>query len=176
MARSIVVVDTETGGLAPNAIVLEIAAVNIDTGEEFRAVPFVTPSQLSTAEPEALAINRYYERRVFKDMLEDATANTNAFNWLREMLDGNVFAGSNPAFDAPLIARLLGCAPNHHRLLDLSAYAAGVLGLPLGELPGLAKVCELLGVENEDPHSALGDARATAECFRRLRAERAVMA
>ncbi|AEJ92207.1 DnaQ-like DNA polymerase III subunit [Mycobacterium phage Optimus] len=169
MSRQIIVVDTETGGLGPNAPVLEIAAVNVETGEEFRVVPFVTAAQLSSCEPEALAINRFYERRVFADMLEDAEGNKNAFDWLRSMLDGNVFAGSNPAFDAPLIAKLLNGEPWHHRKLALESYAAGVLGLPLDELPGLNKVCEILGVENEDPHSALGDARATAECFRILR-------
>lgn len=170
MARNVVVVDTETGGLSANAPVLEIAAVNIESGEEFRVVPFLTPAQLATCEPEALAINRYYERRVFADMLDDVAANANAFNWLKNMLDGNVFAGSNPAFDAPHIAKLLNSEPWHHRKLALESYAAGVLGLPLDELPGLNKVCEILGVENEDPHSALGDARATAECFRKLRA------
>ncbi|QBI99782.1 hypothetical protein SEA_THREERNGTARJAY_155 [Mycobacterium phage ThreeRngTarjay] len=170
MSRSIVVVDTETGGLGPNAPVLEIAAVNIETGEEFRVVPFLTAAQLSSCEPEALAINRFYERRVFADMLENSEGNKNAFDWLRNMLDGNVFAGSNPAFDAPLIAKLLNGEPWHHRKLALESYAAGVLGLPLDELPGLNTVCELLGVVNEEAHSALGDARATAECFRILRA------
>ncbi|KZA08646.1 hypothetical protein [Acinetobacter baumannii] len=101
MSRQIVVVDTETGGLGPNAPVLEIAAVNIETGEEFRVVPFLTAAQLSSCEPEALAINRFYERRVFADMLENGEGNKNAFDWLRNMLDGNVFAGSNPAFGAP---------------------------------------------------------------------------
>ncbi|AER48005.1 DnaQ-like DNA polymerase III subunit [Mycobacterium phage Courthouse] len=170
MARQVVVVDTECGGLSPNAVLLEIAAVNIDSGEEFRVVPFVTPQQLASAEPEALAINRYYERRVFADALESVEANKNAFQWLWGMLDGNVFAGSNPAFDAPLIAKLLNGEPWHHRKLALESYAAGVLGLPLDELPGLNTVCELLGVVNEEAHSALGDARATAECFRILQA------
>lgn len=166
MSREIVVVDTETTKLTPDAVVLEIAALNMTTGEEFRAVPYVTAQQLVNADPEALAINRYYERRVFADMLEDSAANNNAFAWLRTMLDGKTFAGCNPAFDSPFIVKLIGGQVYHHRLWDLSAYAAGVLGLD--ELPGLHKVCELLGVENEDEHSALGDVRATAECFRRL--------
>lgn len=166
--RQTVVVDTETGGLAADAIVLEIAAVNIETGEEFRVVPFQPAGYLSKVDPEAMAVNRFLERRAFADMLEDADANKNAFAWLYTMLEGNVFAGSNPAFDAPKIAKLIGGEPWHHRLADVSAYAAGVLGIPPTELPGLNKVCELLGVVNDDPHSALGDARATAECFRRL--------
>lgn len=174
MTRQTVVVDIETSGLAANATILEVAAVNLDTGAELHFVPFTPMSVLAGAEPEALAINRYFERRLFSEQL-DAEATKNAYQWLKEMLDGNVFAGSNPTFDAGHLAKPLGATPWNHRMLDLSAYAAGVLGLSF-ELPGLNKVCELLGVVNEDPHSALGDARATAECFRKLRAERSVMA
>jgi DNA polymerase-3 subunit epsilon len=176
MARKIVVVDVESSSLKPDATILEVAAVELDSDQELRFVPFVPMSTIANADPDALRVNRYFERGVRAFMLEDVAATKNAYDWLKEMLDGNVLAGSNPTFDAGLLQRALGATPWNHRLLDLSAYAAGVLGLPLGELPGLAKVCELLGVENEDPHSALGDARATAECFRRLRAERSVMA
>ncbi|AID58938.1 DnaQ-like exonuclease [Mycobacterium phage Gaia] len=172
MSRQIWVVDVESTSLDPDAAPLEIAAVNIDTGEEFRAVPHIAQAQLSKADPDSLRVNRYYERGVFKDMLETVEANKNIFDWLKNILQDQTLAGSNPSFDAGILSRqiatggLLG-TPWHHRLLDLSAYAMGVLGLE--ELPGLAKVCELVGVTNDDPHSALGDARATAECFRRLR-------
>ena len=165
--RRLIVCDLETSSLGADAIVLEIAAVALD-GEEFRVVPFLPPGSLAKADPMALSINRYYERKVWADQLEDADGNNNAYSWLYAMLQGNVFAGSNPAFDAPKIAKLIGGEPWHYRLADVSAYAAGVLGIPPTELPGLNKVCELLGVVNDDPHSALGDARATAECFRRL--------
>lgn len=168
MTRQVIVVDCESSGLKPDAAILEVAAVNIETGAELRFVPFVTPTQLSAAEPEALAVNRYYERRVFADVL-DTAATKNAYQWLTEMLQDNVLAGSNPKFDANLLEKALGASPWHHRTPDLASYAAGVLGLPLEDLPGMAKVCELLGVVNEEPHSALGDARATAECFRKLR-------
>jgi DNA polymerase-3 subunit epsilon len=149
---------------------LEIAALNLTTGEEFYVAPYLRPGELAGADPEAMAINRYYERRVFKDALENGEANANAFKWLKEMLTDKTFAGSNPSFDAPKIAKLIGSEPWHHRMLDLAPYAAGVLGLPLGELPGLHKVCELLGVRHIGEHTALGDVRATAECFRALAA------
>lgn len=168
MTRHLIVCDIETTSLADDATILEVAAVNLQTGEEFRAVPFITQAALAKADPVALSINRYYERRVFEDMLEDVEANKRAFEWLGVELQGNTFAGANPAFDAPKIAKLIDGAPWHYRLADVSAYAAGKLGIPPTELPGLHSVCELLGVENEDPHSALGDARATAECFRLL--------
>ncbi|MCG7607128.1 3'-5' exonuclease [Mycobacterium sp. CnD-18-1] len=175
MTRQLIILDVETTGLGPNAVPLEIAAVNVATMEEFRAVPHVTQPALAQAEPEALSINRYYERGVFKDALETVEANKNIYDWLKTMLSGNTLGGSNPTFDAQILSKGITSdgplgTPWHHRLWDISAYAAGVLGLD--ELPGLAKVCELLGVENDEPHSALGDARATAECFRKLRERR----
>lgn len=171
--RQLVVVDLETTGLDTDTChILEIAAVNVTTGREFYLAPFVPQSVF--ADPNsaiALSINRYFERRVFEGSDKsnrDAQART--FE-LREMLRGNTFAGSNPTFDFTLLRRDYKDVEPHHRLADLAPYAAAALGIPPTELPGLAKVCELLGVENTDPHSAMGDARATAECFRILMAK-----
>lgn len=187
MPRQIIVVDVESTGLGKGAVILEVAALNLDTGEEIYFVPYVTQDQLGTAEPDAMRINRYYERGVYTKMLYPEVT-LKRYEQLRKMLDGNTFAASNPTFDTRLISatRWVDAGeyvsfgsrayekpfgqPWHYRLLDLSAYAAGVLALHPGELPGAHKVCELLGVENEEEHSALGDARATAECFRRLMA------
>ncbi|QGJ93793.1 DnaQ-like DNA polymerase III subunit [Mycobacterium phage Hannaconda] len=186
MSREIIVVDVESTGLGDGAAILEVAAVNLATGEEFSFAPYVMSDDLANADPKALQVNRYYERGVWARALDNERAALR-YHELRQWLDGNVLAGSNPAFDARLLSRAQYITPSeyipfgmkpiarsfgqpwHHRLLDLSAYAAGVLGIPFEELPGLHKVCELLGVVNEEAHSALGDARATAECFRILR-------
>lgn len=170
----LIVVDIETTGLDFDAALLEVAAINVTTGDELYFVPCVRIDISDTAS-EALSINRYFERGVFKNQLspEDTTRH---FSKLRDMLKGNTFAGSNPRFDASFISRVyydnvkslkMG-EPWHHRLADLSAYAAGSLGLLPTELPGLAAVCKQLGVRNTCEHSALGDARATAECFQVL--------
>lgn len=92
---------------------------------------------------------------------------------LNEMLTGNTLAGCNPTFDAEFLTQAhhaLSMSPWHHRLADISAYAAGSLGIPANELLGLADICERLGVEQVAAHSALDDAKATAECFRKLQA------
>lgn len=163
--RDIIVVDLETTGLHRGADILEVAALNMTTGKEFHFVPYFDPSRIDRDNLKALQINRYFERGVWEAMCTPEGTSQN-FRYLKGMLQDNTFAGSNPAFDAGLLAgKVWGW---HHRLLDLSAYAAGVLGIPPNELPGLQAVRELLGVVNEDEHSALGDVRATADCFRKL--------
>lgn len=167
MTRQLVVVDVETTGLSATAWPLEVAAINVTTGEEFQFVPFVTDSALGTADRKALQINRYYERGVWVDMLPDPEANREKYDHLRSMLAGNTFAGSNPTFDARIIARFTS-EVWHHRLADLSAYASGRLGIDPTKMPGLAAVCHRLGVTNHEEHSAYYDAFATAECFKAL--------
>lgn len=167
--RHLIVVDTETTGLDPaRHVPVEVAAINVTTGEELYFVPAVTREQLAAADPRAMQINRYYERGIWaeRDPLRVA------YNWdhLWEMLQGNTLAGANPRFDAAML--IAGCPDAaevwHHRLADLSAYTAGVLGLDPTDLPGLDRCCELCGVANEAPHTAMGDARATVACFQVL--------
>ncbi|MBB3752484.1 DNA polymerase-3 subunit epsilon [Mycolicibacterium sp. BK634] len=180
MSRQTIVVDVETTGLEDHHVILEVAAVNIDTGEEMCFVPYVPMEDFAKASPEALAVNRYFERGIRQYMADEEETRLGYYK-LRTWLEGNTLAGSNPSFDAGKLAKVKYTDPNgfsfedgrtfgtpwHHRFRDLSAYAEGTLGLD--ELPGLHKVCELLGVENTAEHSALGDARATVECFRLLK-------
>lgn len=174
--RDVIVVDVETTGLDPSRHgVIEVAWVSLDTGQRGQFVPPHRPNDvLLEADIRALQVNRYIDR--IADAPQDTTGD--AASALLAMLDGNTLAGSNPRFDAAFLQKMLteGYLPDyefeptwHHRLLDLSAYAAGVLDLSLGNLPGLSEVCDLLGVVNDAPHTALGDAMATAECFRILR-------
>ena len=173
--RDLIVVDIETTGLDYSAKILEVAAVNVWTDEEMYFVPHVDKNDLADADPDALRINRYYERAVYRNMLCASDTGIKYMN-LQSMLRGNTFAGSNPSFDAARIARVQWNIAKslqvgevwHHRLADLSTYAAGALRIDPTELPGLDAVCSLLGIQIEDRHSALGDAPATAECFRKL--------
>lgn len=173
--RHVIVVDTETTGLDRGRHVpVEVAWIDLATGEEHTFVPWHTRQDISRADSAALEINGYYER------LTDAPTDRDGYaaGYLHKRLGGAVLAGSNPAFDAEMLRILFNrsaCVPLdpwHHRLGDLATYAAGVLGLPLAELPGLSRVCELVGVENPAPHTASGDARATAECLRALQGRR----
>ena len=166
--RKLIVVDIETTGLDSNRHqIIEICAIDLTAKDhEFYMAPHVSTTALAAADYEALAVNRYFERRVPKSMLtpEETTA---SYGQLGELLYGNTFAGSNPAFDAQFLARITG-AVWHHRLADVAAYAAPGFQLAPNQLVGLDEICRRLGVVNDEPHSARGDARATAECFRKL--------
>lgn len=171
--REIVVVDIETTGLNPKRhSVVEVAWWNLATDERGEFVPWHKPSRvLAKADIVALRVNGYLDR------LADAKQDDydTGLKALLTQLKGNTFAGCNPAFDAAFLTRLFRAhlekpnRPNwHHRMLDVSAYAAGVLHLPPTELPGLATVCELLEVVNTAPHTAEGDVDATGRCIKIL--------
>lgn len=189
MSRDIVVVDVETNGLDPDRHeAVEIAWWNLETGDRGRFVPRHDQNDvLARADVQALRVNRYIDR------IADGPHDTGCDELLRlweqfagsfddefpdsdEEPTANTLAGSNPTFDAAMLRKAFAkldkpfdiedVAPWHHRLWDLSAYAAGVLGLD--ELPGLARVCELLDIDPPD-HTAEGDVTATGKCFNELR-------
>lgn len=176
--RQIVVVDVETNGLDPaRHVAVEVAWWNLATDEHGVFVPpHLWREVVTEGELEALRINRYLDR--LADVAKDAKGK--AGNELWHQLSGNTFAGCNPAFDAAFVSNLYGSVYDldrggvedppqwHHRLLDLSVYAAGVLDIPPTELPGLSSVCERLEVTHEHAHTAFGDVAATVECFRKL--------
>lgn len=177
--RHLIVVDVESTGLDPKVHVpIEIAAINVDTGEVLSFVPELTPEDLGQADPNALRINRYFERGVYQHAL-GRQESADMYDALWEFLRGNSLAGANPRFDMSMLiagySRLV-CGqvaePCHHRLPDVSSYVAGALGIYPAELPGLHECCMRLGVSNEVEHSALGDAKAAAECFRKAQAAR----
>lgn len=165
--RHLVVVDVETTGLDPQFHVpIEIAAINVDTDEVLSFVPYLSPDKLAQADPDALRINRYFERGVYRQALTHQ-ATQSMYESLWTFLRGNTLGGANPRFDAAMLmaADGRGIEPWHYRLADVSAYTAGALGVYPSDLPGLAVCCERLGVVNETEHSALSDAKATAACF-----------
>lgn len=182
MSRDLIVVDTETTGLNPEEHwVLEVAAINVRTREELHFVPALPVGALDDADGKAMAINKYFERGVYAHR-RDVADSVSSWNQLWDWLSGNTLAGSNPSFDAAMLNRSaqwclksdhrcpgeFAPSPWHHRLADLAAYAGGALGILPTKLPGLQDVAARLKVDLGVAHSALDDARATAECFRKL--------
>lgn len=169
--RQFVVVDLESNGLDfDKHTAVEVAWWNLNTGEQGCFVPVHDVSTvLANASIKALQINRYVDR------LADAEQDVEGLQLLRlaEVLRGNTMVGSNPAFDSAMLRKLMpDRKPTwHYRLLDIGAYAAGVLALPPERgVPGLWETCQLLNVElREDvAHTAMGDVIATGECLVKL--------
>lgn len=176
--RQIVVVDVETNGLDPDRhIAVEVAWSNLTTGEHGVFVPpHNWHDAVSTAELTALRVNRYLDRLAEAPQDKDGKA----ASALWDQLEGNTLAGATPSFDAPFLRNMFretydldshdidGPPKWHHRLLDLSAYAAGALNIPAAELPGLTEVCDRLDVPHLRAHTAEGDVTATVLCFEAL--------
>lgn len=169
----LIVVDVETSGTNPRRHdVLEVAAVDLTTNEELHFVPTPTMADwLGRAHPAALRVNRYFERGVYSDVV-DLETSRKRWEALGTMLDGNILAGANPWFDAAFIDAAMKYheveCRRSYRLRDLATYAAGILGNDPAAPTSLSALLAQLDVTNEGSHSALGDARATAEAFRRL--------
>lgn len=99
---------------------------------------------------------------------------------LFDFLTGATICGANVRFDATMLRKgfrryakgfrewEMTVEPWNYRLLDLGSYAAGVIGTHPAEIQSLSAICTRLDVHNSAPHTALGDAEATAACVREL--------
>jgi DNA polymerase-3 subunit epsilon len=156
-----VALDVETTGNSP-FLVLEIGA------ERFRLDQ--TLSLFDTLVDCRAPINAYAHRRhrIRHDMLAGAPGFADARRAFLHFARGGVLVEhSHDAFDSYLIGRGLR-HPLRHAVVDTSALARLVLGLPQGQTPGLAWVVAQLGVDANPAHAALSDAQATAAVFREL--------
>lgn len=172
-ARDLIVVDVETNGLdLARHQPVEVAWHNLTTGEQDTFIPAHNwRTAVAEADIDALRITRYIDR-----IAGQPQADMSAVRRLWEQFTGPAvqdpeqrrpaatLVGSNPRFDAAMLRKLAPAWPEpwHHRLLDISAYAAGALGLD--ELPGLARLCEILDVDPPD-HTAGRDVEATVSCL-----------
>jgi len=156
-----VALDVETTGNSP-FLVLEIGA------ERFKLSGAL--SLFDTLVDCRAPINSFARRRhqISREMLEGAPGFADARRaFLRFARGAALVEHSHDAFDTYLIGRGLK-QPLEHPVIDTSALARLVLGLPSGQTPGLAAVVAALGVNAVPAHSALSDAQATAAVFREL--------
>lgn len=172
----IVAVDIETTGLDPERHdIWEIALVVRDEGCADEVHRWYIKPRLDTAESAALRISRFYD-------VEEALRGTNppaALDELVEVADwwcsptatahqvarltaGAHLVGASPAFDARFLEQFLRDHVRvpawRHRLIDVEAMAAGLMGW---ETPkGLADTAEALDLEvdRDLTHGAIYDA------------------
>lgn len=163
--RKMIFTDTETTGLDRDQHQVVELAWAVDD-EPTTCV--VLPHTLAHAEPRALEINRYYERKLDDEERWDADA---VDEFMRDA-GGNVLVGANIAFDADRLAKRAGFSTWHYRMLDIESAAMLLLGFP--EPPGLRQIKERLtelGFELPHPdHSAAADVETTRAVLRHLQA------
>lgn len=164
--RRLLVLDTETSGLRPFDVCVEVSWHDLGTDERGTFIPRHSVRWvLENGQPEALELNGYRDR-----IAEAKQDNGSEAARLHEALRGQRLAGANPAFDARHMERLFRASgmhpdPWHHRLADITNLTAGALDIdPADDLPGLSACCDLWGVPPGD-HTAAADVEATRRCF-----------
>ncbi|MEU1071851.1 MULTISPECIES: exonuclease domain-containing protein [unclassified Streptomyces] len=124
-------VDTETVGLDPFLHdAWEYAVILRQPGQSDVEHVFRVQPDLTNADPKALEVNRYHERTSAPGWTWDDRQT--AAHRLYALLNGAVMVGSNPAFDAEMIAHLFGRyyeqpKPWHYRTIDVTTLAVGAL-------------------------------------------------
>lgn len=158
-------IDTETTGL--DARIHQPWEVCYWREDEAEPTTLRLPHTLEYADPQALDIGRYWERSGAVDL----RGNIGAPWMVAHALRGVTLVGSNPAFDAAMLTRVIGTSIWHHRMIDVSNVAMVVFDTarPLG-LAEIAGRLGVLGHEIPEPdHTAEGDVRTTRAAYVALR-------
>lgn len=177
-----VFLDTETTGLHAYNQVLEVGWA-VGYGEPLVAYPNGLPNLIADADPAALFVNKFGAR--YYSTMDPMKYNWAMWKQLVEDVTGKILVGANIRFDAELLMRTFAFKqelpeaanefasrePWNYRLLDIEAFAAGVLGFDIiGDgMPGFRSTAGELrerGYEIPNPdHTAVGDVIATRACF-----------
>lgn len=182
---SVAYVDTETGGLDPRhrpweiGIILTWGGDSLSPEHERRYLIHVADFDPSTADPKALDMNGFHHRHPQGAKADASLVATHMSNraedyyYLTEehaaavvadILDGCVIIACNAGFDvygqlAPMLARHGHLPTWHYNPVDVTAYAAGVLGWPPSTQLSSRSVADALGVfrDMSTAHSAMAD-------------------
>jgi DNA polymerase III epsilon subunit-like protein len=157
--------DCETTGHFPHRMV-ELGAVRFQLGDDDR--PPEPRISLESLVHTADHINPYARRvhGINRSMLGGAPTLRQVAAAFEQLSEGTVLIEhSADGFDTRLVSRALGHPLNNHHL-DTSRLAGFLFQLK--DTIGLERLCERLEVTHRNPHYALADAEATADCFVRL--------
>ena len=156
-----VALDVETTGNSP-FLVLELGAERFTLDR--------TLSFFDTLVDCRAPINPYARRRhhIDRSMLIGAPVFKDVRRAFLRFAQGAVLVEhSHDAFDTWLVGRGLE-SPLEHPIIDTTALARLVMEIPKGQVPGLQRLVDELGLDITPAHAALDDARATAMVFRAL--------
>lgn len=175
----LVFVDIETTGADPYYHeILEISVLRVR--QEWRAdgkVDFTVvdewsaktlPENISSADPAALRVNGYTVTH-----WKDAIRIKDALQEFARRTDGAIMVSHNVAFDAGFLEKYMSdycisSSMHYHRLDTVSMAVARLHSDPSVVRYSLAELCKHFGIPHHDLHSALPDARACFEVFKRL--------
>ena len=180
-SRIIHFIDTETTGLSPykhEIISVGVVDVDRDTLEIIAESEYkLHPEHLELADPVALRVNKYNS-----DDWQDAMSQIEGLRAVREHLvnifdgeqqaDRSVIGGHNVFFDVAFINqsslrhKLGEYLP--HSLVDTQNLAKVLLRSSALKSVALPVLCEYFNIDNERPHTALCDARASFEVYKKL--------
>jgi len=164
-------IDIETTGLdVLKHEIIEIGCVlatpELKIIEEFELK--IKPERIEDAEPVSLKISHY-------DALlwEKASTLKKAMTILSKKTKDFIMVGQNVAFDSSFLehafAKTNVINSMHYHRLDTISIAWAKLHLdPTLERFSLREMCERFGIKNEHAHTALSDARATFELYKKL--------
>ncbi len=181
-------IDVETTGTDPEKHeIIQIAVVPLNPDLTLRrdVIPFYTeimPMHPETAEPEAMRTNKIDLEKLLREGHDQWRVADLFEEWFEKLNLGFRKAiiplAHNWPYDAAFLQAWLGHLSFHHfffgyrdtmsvmnHLNDIADFANEPWPFPKMSLGSL---CNRLQVENLNPHDALGDAVATAECYRRL--------
>lgn len=172
-------IDLETTGLDPEVHeIIEIGCVLIKQTSDENNKPSleiidefeykIKPIHIETADPVALAVNHYDEKN-WTNAIDLHTALQNLSDKTADatMVAHNVahdYAFLRKAFSQTGIVNKM----HYHKLDTISIAFAKLYKNDEIKKFSLRALCEALGIENKNAHTALSDARATFDIFRTL--------
>lgn len=164
-------IDIETTGL--NMLkheIIEIGCVlttpELEVIEEFELK--IKPEHIEDADPVALKVNHYNP-----DNWENASSLEEAMKIFSSKVTDCIMVGHNVAFDAGFLEYTFNKMQiintmHYHKLDTISLAWAKLHNDPSLEHFSLRELCMRFDIKNERAHSALPDARATYELYKKL--------
>jgi CRISPR-associated protein Cas2 len=166
-------VDIETTGLTVSEHeILEIGCVITDSSlqvlDEFEIK--IKPEHIENADKIALKVNHYKE----KDWISSLSLKE-AMKIFSQKVKDCIMVGQNVAFDSSFLEYNFNKlniknSLHYHRLDTISIAWAKLHNNPNLDHYSLREMCKYFGIINARPHSALSDARATYELYKKLMA------
>lgn len=128
----------------------------------------IKPEHIENADPISLKINHYNEADwVLGSTLEDV------MKTLSKKVKDCIMVGQNVSFDSAFLEYAFSKTKfkntmHYHKLDTISIAWAKLNKMPDIDHFSLREMCKYFGIQNEHPHSALSDAYATYELYKKL--------